>query len=89
MGYRAVASDASSNTATFVPAEGVTLPDGNFRATLMPEDILDSAGNLMATPGMLDFFVLRRDADHDRTVGPAASASPRSIGSFRSCKPLL
>ena len=62
-----VGFDAATNTATF--AMPSRLPDGNYRATLSTTGMHDRAGNSMASPFSLEFFVLYGDADHDRTVG--------------------
>jgi hypothetical protein len=62
--------DADSNVATFTfPSEGGgsgILDDGNYTATL--SGIADPAGNPLADPAELDFFVLAGDANHDRVV---------------------
>jgi hypothetical protein len=46
-----------------------TLPDGNYKATLLAGSVADGAGNTMAANFTLDFFALLGDANHDRTVG--------------------
>jgi hypothetical protein len=65
----------STNTATFnfSPA---TLPNGNYRATLLAAGITDAAGNELDGNGdgtggdnyVYDFFFLRGDANRDRIV---------------------
>jgi hypothetical protein len=61
--------DAGTHVATFA-LPGALPADGNYRATLLATGVHDAAGNQMAADMPLDFFILRGDADHDRTVGP-------------------
>jgi hypothetical protein len=69
--FKRVSYDNINNVATFTPASGASLPDGNYSATLLPAGITDAAGNPLAAGRQIDFFVLSADADHDRTVGPS------------------
>jgi hypothetical protein len=45
-----------------------TLPDGNYRATLLAGAVRDSSANPNATASSLDFFVFAGDANRDRRV---------------------
>jgi len=46
-----------------------TLPNGDYRATLVTSGIADAGGQAMVAPSpILDFFWLAGDADHDRSV---------------------
>jgi hypothetical protein len=45
-----------------------TLPDGNYRATLLAESVSDTYGVALRTSYTRDFFILGGDANHDRTV---------------------
>jgi probable HAF family extracellular repeat protein len=66
--------DSQSNTATFAFAENPA--DANYRATLFGAGIKDALNNALDGDGdgsaggdfHLDFFFLRGDANHDRTV---------------------
>ena len=65
-----IASAYVPNTATFTfPGllRGI-LPDGNYHAVLSAAGITDVAGNALASDGVLDFFILTGDVNHDRTV---------------------
>jgi len=59
--------NAATNAATFGFANDI-LPDGNYRATLLPADVSDPFGNPLAAPLQFDFYVLAADADRNRTV---------------------
>src|SRR5207244_4321498 len=69
-GSLSVAYDATSARATFsFPGyAGGILSDGNYRATLSAGAATDAAGNALAAPAVLDFFVLAGDANGDRVV---------------------
>jgi hypothetical protein len=60
--------DAATRTATFAVGGSGVLPDGNYRATLLRAGVLNG-GTPMAADHVLDFFLLRGDANHDREVG--------------------
>jgi hypothetical protein len=45
-----------------------TLPDGNYRATLMAGSLRDAAANPLASDSSFDFFVFAGDANRDRMV---------------------
>jgi hypothetical protein len=45
-----------------------TLPDGNYRATLLAGAVRDASANPNATASSLDFFVFAGDANRDRRV---------------------
>ena len=65
-----IASAYVPNTATFTfPGllRGI-LPDGNYHADLSAAGITDLAGNPLASDGLLDFFILTGDVNHDRSV---------------------
>jgi glucose/arabinose dehydrogenase len=53
---------------TFPGYPGGLLPDGDYRATLPAGSATDAAGNPLAAPVTLDFFVLAADANRDRAV---------------------
>jgi hypothetical protein len=61
------AYNAANNTATLTYTAGI-LPDGNYRLLLPAANVADAAGNAMASPYTLDFFVLAGDANRDRHV---------------------
>jgi glucose/arabinose dehydrogenase len=67
-----MSTTAGPTLATFTPTgpTGVqlSLPDGDYRATLAADAVTDLAGNPLATPVALDFFVYAGDANHDRKV---------------------
>jgi rhamnogalacturonan endolyase len=44
------------------------LPDGNYRAMLPTGSVSDAFSNTLASDYTFDFFVLRGDANHDRSV---------------------
>ena len=48
-----------------------TLPDGNYRATLLAGSIRDASMNPLANDATLDFFVFAGDANRDRAVNLA------------------
>jgi hypothetical protein len=59
--------DAASNTARFF-LPGV-LADGNYRATIAPQDVTDDGGgNPLAAPLSFDFLFLNADANRDGRV---------------------
>jgi hypothetical protein len=58
--------DASTNRATF--AFSGLLPDGEYRALLSADAVTHAEGAAVEGVEPLDFFVLRGDADRDRTV---------------------
>jgi hypothetical protein len=62
-----VAYDAATRTATFTFTAG-TLPDGNYRATLLAPGVTHARGTAMAANYVLDFFVLAGDINRDRAV---------------------
>jgi hypothetical protein len=66
----AVAFDATTNTARFTfPGYAYgSLPDGDYRATLLAAGVTDVSGNALVNDYSLQFFVLAGDANHDRTV---------------------
>jgi ELWxxDGT repeat protein len=64
-----VTSNRGARTATFSTGS-VRLPDGNYRAMVIPDGLHDVAGNPMASLQGFDFFVLAGDANRDRSVGP-------------------
>jgi hypothetical protein len=47
---------------------GGPLPDGNYRVHVPTEDIVDTAGNQLASDFNFDFFVLSADGNSDRKV---------------------
>jgi hypothetical protein len=61
------AYDAATNTATFAFSAG-TLPNGNYRATLLAAGVTNAAGTSIAANHVLDFFVLTGDVNRDRFV---------------------
>jgi hypothetical protein len=59
----------TTHTGTFTRFQSTDLlPDGNYRAALSAGNVTDLAGNPMAAPFSLDFFILAGDANHDRHV---------------------
>jgi hypothetical protein len=60
-----VSFNADTLTATFT---GLSLPDGNYRATLKAAGVTDAFGNPMAADVTFDFFVLAGDVNRDRVV---------------------
>jgi hypothetical protein len=57
---------SATNAVTFTL--GSSTPDGNYTATLVPSGVTDLAGNALASPGVVDFFILAGDANRDRVV---------------------
>ena len=64
------AYDPQTNTGTFTfPGfAGGVLPDGNYRASFVPNGITDPSGNAVPDTWTFDFYVLAGDANRDRTV---------------------
>ena len=62
----AVEYDAATDTAAFT--FDAPLPDGNYAATLAAGTAQDAAGNPLADPQTLDFFVLAGDFNRDRVI---------------------
>ena len=62
--------DTRTDTATFTfPGfEGGVLPDGNYRASFIPNGPTDACGNAVPSTWTFDFHVLAGDADRNRTV---------------------
>ena len=59
-------SDATTRTITFgLP---ISLPDGNYRATLLAGSVADAYGSSPTSNYSFDFFSLAGDANHDRSV---------------------
>jgi hypothetical protein len=63
-----VGYDTTTNTGTFTVPADIALPDGNYRATLFGLGVRDAAGNAVVGDHVLEFFVLRGDANRDRRV---------------------
>lgn len=59
--------DAQLKRATFTFATA-QIPDGRYRARLVPEGVTDVVGNAMIVGTSLDFFSLTGDANHDAAV---------------------
>ena len=60
--------NGGTNTLTIGPANGVVLPAGNYRFTLLARGITNASSQALATDEFLDFFVLPGDANGDRVV---------------------
>jgi hypothetical protein len=80
----AVTFDAANALATYTVAGG--LPDGNYTATLSVGTARDLANNPLAGQFNFSFFVLRGDANRDRTVNIAdfsiLGANFNQLGTF-------
>jgi ELWxxDGT repeat protein len=64
---QAIDPDTGHLVVTF-PGFPAGLPDGNYRATLPPAAVTDTAGNPLPSPFGVDFFVLAGDLNRDRAV---------------------
>jgi hypothetical protein len=54
-----------------ITAGGGVLPDGNYRASLVGEDLRDTAGQPVSGTSYLDFFHLQGDVNEDRIIDQA------------------
>jgi hypothetical protein len=69
-------------------ANGGSLPDGDYRVTLLGSGVTNASGTQLVGDCTLDFFALAGDADHDRDVDVADldilasnwQQSPRTFG---------
>ena len=59
--------DSSTHRIGYGVAAG-TLPDGNYRATLLAGSLRDASANPLAAESSFDFFVFAGDANRDRRV---------------------
>jgi hypothetical protein len=56
----------ATNAAAFILPAGAG--DGNYRATLQAGSIADPAGNLLAAPTVVNFFIFAGDANRSRSI---------------------
>jgi hypothetical protein len=79
-----VSFDAATNLATYTVAGG--LPDGNYNATLAVGNARDLANNPLAGSFNFSFFVLRGDANRNRSVNvidfSTLAANFNRVGTF-------
>ena len=58
----------ATNVATFSFIGGVSLPDGNYFATLPAGSVQTPQGGVLGSDTVVNFFILAGDSDHDRDV---------------------